>query len=254
MAPEGFHQLPKSGKTPLSQNNLLQINNLESFYRGKIMLDTEQIIKYAEEEHTCPHCQTRLACCNTPPIHVGDGLGWGTEIFFVCLNDECSLYKNGWEHVEAQYGHCASFRFVLLPGENKGTPMCVGSEQAFTGSAVDIDDLRAKNVRYLGEKQAVKDLDTCVEKKNLEPVLTILLDEKARKENRQRAADLLARVNDLSCIDPIRNHTFRDPELEHRTNLAITQILKASFRKECPQCFEIVKSQAKVCKECGADF
>ncbi len=218
------------------------------------MLDCEQIIKYAEEEHFCPHCKIRLTCCNCPPIHVGDGLGWGTEIFFVCLNDECSLYKNGWEHVEAQYGHCASFRFVLLPGEKKGTPMCVGSSEAFTGSAVDIEELKAKNIRHLAEKEALNKFDTCIEEKNIEPILTVLLDEKAQKEGRQRAVDLLVDLNDLNCIDAIRNHSFRNADLEHKTNLAISQILKTHFRKECPQCSEIIKAQAKACKECGKEF
>ena len=64
--------------------------------------------KYLDEKHYCPYCKEQLSCCSTPPIHVGDGLGWGTEAYFICLNDECSLFKNGWEHIEMQFGHRAS--------------------------------------------------------------------------------------------------------------------------------------------------
>jgi len=92
--------------------------------------------KYLDEKHFCPHCKEQLSCCSTPPIHVGDGLGWGTEAYFICLNDECSLFKNGWEHIEMQFGHRASYRYMLLPG-------------------------------YAREKEALAKLDTCVAEKNL---------------------------------------------------------------------------------------
>ena len=57
------------------------------------------------EEHTCPYCQAQLSCCKAPPFHVGDGLGWGTEYYYVCLNDECKLFTNSWQQFEDRYGH-----------------------------------------------------------------------------------------------------------------------------------------------------
>ena len=63
-----------------------------------------------------------------------------------------------------------------------------------------------------------------------------------------------SRLNDLSCIDPIRNHSFRDNTLAHRVNLAIKGLLKANFKKECPDCAEIIKAQAKKCLHCGREF
>ena len=65
------------------------------------------VLKYIENKRTCPHCKTELTLCHAPPMHVGDGLGWGSEYLFVCLNDECSLFKNGWEYIENQYGNTA---------------------------------------------------------------------------------------------------------------------------------------------------
>jgi hypothetical protein len=216
------------------------------------MLDA--CIKYLDEEHFCPHCKEKLSCCSTPPVHVGDGLGWGTEAYFICLNDECSLFKNGWEHIEAQFGHRASYRYMLLPGNTEGTPMMVGSRDAFKGCIIDPESIKLQNERYANEKDATAKLDTCVADKNLEPVLHLILDEAADRTNREKATDLLGELNDLSCIDPLRNHTFKDINLAHRVNLAIENLLKANYKKECPDCVEIIKTQAKVCQHCGKKF
>ena len=82
----------------------------------------------------------------------------------------------------------------------------------------------------------------------------MLLDEAADRKNRERAADLLVELNDLSCIDPIRNHEFRDNNLAQKVNLSIKKLLEANFKKECPDCSEIIKAQSKKCQHCGKEF
>ena len=104
------------------------------------------------------------------------------------------------------------------------------------------------------EKEAAAKLDTCVAEKDLEPVLHLLLDEAANRKNREKAADLLTELNDLACVDPLRNHTFKDDNLAHRVNLAVKNLLQANYKKECPDCAEIIKAQAKVCQHCGKKF
>ncbi len=213
----------------------------------------QAFLKYVREEHYCPHCNQRLSCCSTPPIHVGDGLGWGTEVFFVCLNDECSLYVSGWKHIEEEYGQVASYRYMELPGETSGTPIMVGSKMAFTGSVIDPDEAEAADTRLQTEKAALARLDTCVAENDLEPVLTLITDEEAKLDGRRRACEVLAEFSTTDCIDPIRNHKFRHTEIGQLANLAIGKILKKTFQKECPYCAEIIKAQAKVCKHCGKE-
>ena len=116
---------------------------------------TDRIIQLAAEEHFCPHCNEKLTCVNTPPFHVGDGLGWGTDVFFVCLNDDCELFVNCWEKFEEQYGHSASCRYMLLPGESTGEAMMVGSKDAFKGLEVDVESIKKQNVRHAKEKEAL---------------------------------------------------------------------------------------------------
>jgi hypothetical protein len=205
---------------------------------------------YYDEVHVCPYCNEKMSCCEAPPVHIGDGLGWGSEILFICLNDTCSLFAEGWKSIEENYGHHASYRYMELPGSKEKNLMMVGSKDAFTGSIVDPQELKRQNERFRKEKQAIKDLGTCVEKNNLEPVLFLILDEAANISDRKRAVPYLTELNDLSCIDPIRNHTFRDPSLEMECNMTISKLLKANHKRECPHCFEIIKAQAKKCQYC----
>jgi hypothetical protein len=132
--------------------------------------------------------------------------------------------------------------------------MMVGSEDAFKGSVINLEQVESQNVRYQQEKQALDDLDSAIERKNLEPVMHLILDEAAAIEGRQRAISMLVPLNDLSCIDPIRNHKFRDTSLEAECNVAIGKLLKANYKKECPYCFELIKSQAKTCMHCKKDL
>lgn len=207
-----------------------------------------------EEEHTCPHCQSKLTLCHAPPIHVGDGLGWGSEYLFICLNDECRLFANGWKNIENNYGHVGSYRHMKLPDSDESYNMMVAGKQAFTGSIVDPEQIKNENSRYQQEKAAKDKLETCIEEQNLEPVLYLLLDDHVSVEIKKRAVELLPQLNDLACIDPLRNHNFKDSHLEQSINMAINEIMKAHFVKECPYCAELIKTRAAVCKHCQKEL
>jgi hypothetical protein len=205
---------------------------------------------YFENIPDCPHCNQQLSCCEAPPVHIGDGLGWGSEILYICLNDYCSLFLRGWDQIEAKYGHHSSYRYMQLPNSNESNVMMVGNSDAFKASVIDPKVVESQNVRYQKEKEALKALDTCIDENNLEPVLVLILDESATVDGRKRAIGKLVELNDLHCIDPIRNHTFRDTSLESDCNMAIKKLLKANYKKECPFCKEIIKAQASICMHC----
>ncbi|MCP4339264.1 MAG: zinc ribbon domain-containing protein [Desulfobulbaceae bacterium] len=213
-----------------------------------------QDLSFLDEVKTCPHCKETLSLCEAPPIHVGDGLGWGSDVLFICLNDGCSLFLNGWDKIEAQYGHHASYRYMELPGSPEGNCMMVGNSDAFKACIVNKEELKNQNARYRQEKEAIKQLESCIADNNIKPVMTLLLDEGARKSVRVNALGYLAELNDLACVDPLRNHKFRDPAIEQKVNQAISELLKTNFKKECPHCLEIVKGQAKKCMHCKEDL
>ena len=214
----------------------------------------ERALAYLKEKHTCPHCKEELTLCHAPPIHVGDGLGWGSEFLFICLNNDCSLFVNGWDYVENQYGHVGSYRHMEIPNSNESYNMMVAGEGAFTGSIVDVEALKKQNSRYQQEKKAIAKLDTCVEEKDLEPVLYLLTDNEATLDERKRAAAMLVPLNDLACIEPLRTHDFGNNHLAQDIDMAIRQILANHFLRECPYCAELVKVRARVCKHCKKDL
>ena len=212
------------------------------------------VLKYIEEKHCCPHCNGNLTLCNAPAVHVGDGLGWGSEYLFICLNDTCPLFVKGWDYIENQYGHVGSYRYMETPNSKESYTMMVVGREAFTGSIVDIEVLKRQNVRHQQQRENLAALDQCVERKQLEPVMSLLLDDSVSIADRKRALKLLVPLNDVACIEPLRNHTFRDPHLEQEINLAIGQLLQNNFLKECPYCAELIKARAVVCKHCQREL
>ncbi len=212
------------------------------------------LMRYLDEVKLCPHCQQQLSCCEAPPIHVGDGLGWGSEVLFICLNDDCSIFLNGWDKIEQRYGHHASYRYVELPNSKEKNYMMVGNADAFKASVINKEQIIAQNERYQRQKELLARLDSCVAAKDISAPLAILLSESAAKEKRRKAAACLEQIGDLAIVDPLRNHNFRDPALEHAANAAIAAVLKQHFKKECPYCAELVKVQAKRCMHCQADL
>ncbi|MBM9519639.1 zinc ribbon domain-containing protein [Desulforhopalus vacuolatus] len=211
------------------------------------------ILRYLDEVKICPHCNQKLTACEAPPIHVGDGLGWGAEVLFICLNDECPVFVNGWDKIEEAYGHHASYRYMELPGSPEKNYMMVGNAGAFTGCIIDREKILSKNKQYIEQKKMMARLDTAAAEKDITAPLAILLDEGAAKDKRKQACDILIEIANLECIDPIRNHPFRDPSLESFAGLAVVAVLKKNFKKECPHCAEIIKAQAKKCKYCQGD-
>ncbi len=206
------------------------------------------------EVHICPHCNQKMSCCEAPQVHVGDGLGWGSDVLFICLNDACELFLNGWQSIEERYGHHASYRYMELPGSKESNLMMVGNKDAFKASVIDITAIEKQNKRYQKEKQCLAALDSCVENKDVDSVITLIVDEAAHISGRKRAVELLLPLNDLSVIDPLRNHEFKDKALEQATNLVIAALLKKNYKKECVACGELVKQQAKVCMYCKHSF
>jgi hypothetical protein len=62
---------------------------------------------------------------------------WPNEFFFVCLNDECPYYVQGWDLMWEQQATRASYRCRLDPDTGKFVPLPVWSADALKDNIID---------------------------------------------------------------------------------------------------------------------
>lgn len=93
----------------------------------------------------CPYCGEKTLKMTPPPFNVGEGLGWGEPYLYVCFNDECSLFANGWEHIRMNYGKVASYRCMYYPSSGVEDTICVYTPEALRGQIVE-DDVHEKEL------------------------------------------------------------------------------------------------------------
>jgi hypothetical protein len=88
----------------------------------------------------CPHCGVKMTKTIPPPYTIGDGLGWGVKYMWICFNDECSMFVNGWEHMRETYGKVASYRCMCLPDSGEMGAMAVLSYDGLKGGIVEDEE------------------------------------------------------------------------------------------------------------------
>lgn len=74
---------------------------------------------------TCPYCNSRLKKWLVP-----EGASWNEEFFYVCFNDDCSYYREGWTWMKQEYNQHASYRYTFNPFNGASLQIPVWSETA----------------------------------------------------------------------------------------------------------------------------
>lgn len=93
----------------------------------------------------CPNCGKDMSKIDTNVMeNFSEGSGWGTEFIYVCLNDKCTIFVEGWEHVAEYYGSKASFRCIFVPGEKGFSTTIVFSQDALKGLVITEKHIRRK--------------------------------------------------------------------------------------------------------------
>jgi hypothetical protein len=73
----------------------------------------------------CPYCETVFKKWRVP-----DEASWEEPFFYVCFNDNCSYYRDGWTWMKEKYNQHASFRYAVNPSNGSHAPLPVWSDSA----------------------------------------------------------------------------------------------------------------------------
>lgn len=215
----------------------------------------EQVLEkiLEKEKPSCPHCQQEMSLWEVPPMNFSDGLGWGVPYLYVCFNDECSLYKQGWDNMRENYGRNSSYRCMRYPEEDIYECLPVFGPEG--GSAQVVDDEAVHQQEMLKEaiKKGFSILADCYSNNDGVTVLRLLTDGAEPMRVRAKAAEMMGDIGTVEAVDPLRSLKFGNQILQEKVETAIKKIHERHFTRECPFCAEIIKQRANVCKHCGKE-
>ena len=201
----------------------------------------------------CPHCDEEMSIWEVPPINVGDGLGWGSPYLFLCFNDDCPLYTQGWDNMMDNYAHHASYRCINFPGTEQFELIPVFSPLGAKGQIIDDKVIAEKEALKQNIKKGFSILADCYVNKDGVSILRLLMDPAEPVRVRLKAAEMIGDIAELEAIEPIRNLKFGNQLLQEAVHAAVQKIHERFYTRECPYCAEIIKRRAKVCKHCSND-
>jgi hypothetical protein len=203
------------------------------------------------ERPVCPHCGKEMKILECHDMGLSCGSGWGTPYLFVCLNNECSPFVNGWENMKRDYGRKCSYRCICYPDSRKTEMMMVFSYVDCKSGIIDERIVAADRAKGTPEDPVVQEVFRCFESKDVNALLANLFDNKVHYKVRLKAAELIGELGLLEAVEPLQNHQFVDQRIAIRVHDAVARIHKISNTRECPYCTEIIEAGATTCSQCG---
>jgi hypothetical protein len=201
----------------------------------------------------CPHCNQEMSLWEVPPINFSDGLGWGEPFLFLCFNDECPLYVNGWGELEENYAQRASMRCFNYPGTKQFECMPVFSPMGAKGQIIDDQIMAEQEALNANIKKGFSILADCYVNKDGVTVMQLLTDPCEPARVRAKAAEMIGDIGEVEAIEALRCLRVGNQILQDTITTAIGKIHERHFTRECPFCAEIIKKRANICKHCGKD-
>ncbi|MFP4572179.1 MAG: zinc ribbon domain-containing protein [Desulfobacterales bacterium] len=215
----------------------------------------EQVLEkiMAQEKPLCPHCGQEMKIWEIPPIAVGDGLGWDSPYMYVCFNDECPLFVEGWDNLWENYSQHASYRCIKSPHSSNFEIMPVFSSMGGQGQIIDEEVAAAQERLKESIKKGFSILAECYVSKDSVTCVQMLLDPSEPARVRMKAAEMAGDIAGIEALEVLNNRRFGNELLQSKANEAIAKIHERHFTRECPFCAEIIKKRARICKHCGKD-
>jgi len=206
----------------------------------------------AQERPSCTYCGKKMSIWEVPQFPFEDGLGWGTPYLFVCFNNQCPLYEQGWNHIRRNYGRHASYRCICYPGSNTYACMAIFGPKGATGQIID-DEIASAKLQALktGIERKLSDLEDCYASNDWQTILKILLDLTEQDIVRIKAAKVIGEIGKPEAIEPMKNKKCVNGFLSRKIEESVEKIHERYFTRECPFCAEIIKKNIRICNHCG---
>ena len=81
----------------------------------------------------CPYCDTPLKKWEVPQSLF---IQWPNEYFYICFNDDCPYFLQGWEAMSAQGRHC-SYRLMYDDMTNSCQPAPVVNRETLRDGIIE---------------------------------------------------------------------------------------------------------------------
>jgi len=97
------------------------------------MRSPQDMNSHARQTLSCPYCNQRLTKCLVPDSPFTE---WPSEFQYLCFNDECRYFLEGWDNSATQQFH-GSYRFMYDPTLDSCFPIPVLNHWSLKDSIVE---------------------------------------------------------------------------------------------------------------------
>jgi hypothetical protein len=85
----------------------------------------------------CPHCGMPMKKWQTPLMPFAGSTTWTSDFLYICFNDECRYFVDGWDWMWNNYHQYVSYRHMFDPATGIASPIAVSSHASLKDMIIE---------------------------------------------------------------------------------------------------------------------